>query len=330
MSHSTFRLQVKLSRKLVVSEALDREEFYAWCWSSLASEELLGIHEGTLLSADAAEQGFETDSWTVDAGEAPKERDWISNQELITAEFYFPSLEMAKKAAEKLQSVEGLEIGRIEEQKPEDWDAQWKASFLSSPGGVEVSPIWRVLPPWVSDPQLRPDEVILRINPGAGFGTGTHETTQLCLGAIAEYALAHSIRNHRVLDFGSGSGILAVGAALLGARVDGVEIDALAIDNAIENATLNHVDKQISYAQELTSDHAPYRMIIANILKPVLLEFAEALVSRLDSSGVVILSGLIEKDVEEVSSRYGALMGFAPEQRAMGEWRCLVWKRKSN
>lgn len=328
MSSSTFRLQVKILRKLVVSsETLDRDEFYAWCWGSLASEELLGIHEGTLLSADAAEQGFETDSWTVDAGEAPRERDWISNQDLIIAEFYFPTLESARKAAEKLQSVEGLEVGRIEEQKPEDWDAQWKASFLSSPAGVEVSPLWRVLPPWVSDPQPRSGEIILRINPGAGFGTGTHETTQLCLGAIAEYALAHSIRNQRVLDFGSGSGILAVGAALLGAQVDGVEIDSLAIDNAIENATLNQVEKQISYSQALALDQAPYRMIIANILKPVLLEFAEALVSRLDSTGVVILSGLIEKDVEEVSRCYGALMGFAPQKHALGEWRCLVWKK---
>lgn len=344
MNHSTFRLQVKLPRSVVVvsylepkvEQTLERDEFYGWCWGFLEAEGVLGIHEGTLLSSEAAEQGFETDGWTVDAGEAPRERDWISSQDLITAEFYFPSLDSAKSASEKLRLVQGLEIGRIEEQKSEDWDAQWKASFLSSPTGVQVSPNWRILPPWVSKDELqqqeggdciRSDEVLLRINPGAGFGTGTHETTQLCLEAIGQYSRQYSIRDEKVLDFGSGSGILAIGAALLGAQVEGVEIDPLAIDNAIENAALNGVESQISFSQSLGHSEIRYRMVIANILRPVLLQFAEQLVSRMDSKGILILSGLIEKDVEEVARTFGGLLGFNPEHRSLGEWQALIWKK---
>src|SRR5664279_3870288 len=111
---------------------------------------------------------------------------------------------------------------------------------------MNVSPHWRVLPPWV-EPDVRGhvDGVpIIRINPGAGFGLGTHETTQLCLLALGHF-LRSGFRPATVLDFGSGSGILAIGAALSGAKVEAVEINERAIENARENATLNHVEQLI-------------------------------------------------------------------------------------
>jgi ribosomal protein L11 methyltransferase len=324
-------MKVKVPRQVTLSERdcrtpLSRDEFYTWAWSALADEGIIGVHEGTLLSADAAEQGFETDAWTLDAAEAPRERDWISNQSLATAEIYFATLEGAKKGAEKLQKIAGLEVGEIEEQQPEDWDAQWKAAFLNSPNGVEVPPFWRILPPWVAEPADSAGKRILRINPGAGFGTGTHETTQLCLEAIGDSSI---VAGERVLDFGSGSGILAIGAALVGAQVDAVEIDPLAIDNAVENARLNQVESRLHYSLTLDAAHGPYRVVIANILRPVLLEFAEQLVSRLNrqcAGWAVILSGLIETDTAEVSKKYSTLLGFEPEKRSLGEWRSLVWR----
>jgi ribosomal protein L11 methyltransferase len=324
-------MKVKVPRQVALSERgrraqLSRDDFYAWAWSALEDEGIVGVHEGTLLSADAAEQGFETASWTLDAAEAPRERDWVSSQSLATAEFYFSTLEGAKKATDKLKALAGLEVGEIEEQKPEDWDAQWKASFLSSPNGVEVPPCWRILPPWVDSAAVSCSERILKINPGAGFGTGTHETTQLCLAAIAGSSLASG---EKVLDFGSGSGILAIGAALVGAKVDAVEIDPLAIDNAVENASLNHVEAGIRFSRTLEDAHGPYKVVIANILRPVLLEFAEQLISRLDrqkKGWAVILSGLIETDTAEVSRKYSGLLGSEPEKRSLGEWRSLVWR----
>jgi ribosomal protein L11 methyltransferase len=133
----------------------------------------------------------------------------------------------------------------------------------------------------------------------------------------------------KVLDFGSGSGILAIGAALLGAEVEAVEIDPLAIDNATENARLNDVESRLHYSRMMATEVRPYRMVIANILRPVLLEFSEKLVARMaPSDSTLILSGLIETDVKEVKNRFSALLdGLEPQVREMNEWRALIWKK---
>jgi ribosomal protein L11 methyltransferase len=309
-----------------------REDFYEWLWQEFGGARgLQGVHEGTLLSEEAAEQGLETESWTLDAAEAPRERDWMASQERSDAELYFGTEKQARGALKRLEEIPGLECGAIREQKAEDWDAQWKASFLGNAQGVRVPPFWRILPPWVTaqEAQLEKGEVVLRINPGAGFGTGTHETTQLCLRAIGERALKSggTLGGTRVLDFGSGSGILSIGAALAGGQVIGVEIDELAIENARENATLNGVQVQFArYLDAADTAQGAYPIVIANILKPVLLEFAPELVRRLAPGGTVILSGLIQKDVAEVSARYSQLLGGrAPQRFELNEWRALVW-----
>jgi ribosomal protein L11 methyltransferase len=312
---------------------MEREDFYTWLWQEFGGDKgLQGVHEGTLLSEEAAEQGLETESWTLDAAEAPRERDWMANQEWSDVDLYFESDALAHAARERLERLAGLEVGGVHEQEDEDWDAQWKASFLSNPFGVKVAPFWRILPPWVTPEEAQVDErneLILRINPGAGFGTGTHETTQLCLRAIGERAVRAGgrLKGERVLDFGSGSGILSIGAALAGGDVIGVEIDPLAIDNAVENAAINGV--KVEFARTLEAAQGPYPVVIANILKPVLLEFAPELVRRLDSraSGTVILSGLIETDVADVSAKYSALLGGrVPRKHELNEWRALVWE----
>ena len=292
-----------------------RDDFFAWIWREFSPAGLIGVHEGSLLSEEASQQGLEPESWTVDSGEAPRERDWVGVLARAKAQLYFKTREGAKSTAEKLALIPELEVGGVEEQKAQDWDAEWKASFT----GVKVKPFWDIIPPWTR---------VLRLNPGAGFGTGTHETTQLCLEAIGEMG---SLEGKKVLDFGSGSGILAVAAALLGAQVDAVEIDPLAIDNATENAGLNQMQARIRFARELRPAATGYDLIIANILRPVLLEFAERLVSRLRPDGALILSGLIESDVAQVTERYQTLLRarqgslqYAAMQLA--EWRALVWK----
>ena len=195
---STFRFRVEVPRRVRVgTHELEREDFYAWLWQVFEEDGIVGVHEGTLLTPEAAEMGLETESWTVDAGEAPRERDWMASQEFAHADLYFGSRKGAEHAVSRLPQLTSLQpaaIGAVEEQVAEDWDAQWKASFLGSADGVEIQPLWRVLPPWVTAEDLRAggrkalraDEVVLKINPGAGFGTGTHETTQLCLQLIAE------------------------------------------------------------------------------------------------------------------------------------------------
>lgn len=323
MTSSTFKFPLAISLQGVA-----REKFYEWVWDQFQSQGLLGVHEGTLLCEEAAEQGLETESWTVDSGEAPRERDWVGKQAAVTTEFYFASEAEAAHALEVLGKMTGIEAGSIEEQKPQDWDAEWKASFLKDAGGVRVPPFWRIIPPWVdrSTLSLEPGTQVIRINPGAGFGTGTHETTQLCLEALGSVS---GLQGARALDFGSGSGILAVGLALLGASVDAVEIDPLAIDNALENAELNQVKDQIHYSQYLSDQNTDYPVITANILRPVLLEFAETLVRRLRPGGFLILSGLIESDLPSVIEAYSQLLGKPPRQTLQkAEWRALVWEKR--
>jgi ribosomal protein L11 methyltransferase len=329
---SFFVVQVSIPRQVRVGQrTYAREDFYAWLWQEFGGHGgLQGVHEGTLLSEQAAEAGLETESWTLDAAEAPRERDWMAGQALAEAELYFESEKQALAAMRRLAELPGLGKPVLREQKPQDWDAQWKASFLGNTQGVRVPPFWRILPPWVSaeEAKLQAGEQVLRINPGAGFGTGTHETTQLCLQAIGERArTGGGLAGTRILDFGSGSGILSIGAALAGGEVDGVEIDPLAIDNAVENARLNEMSERIRFARDLEAAQGPYAVVIANILRPVLLEFAPELVRRLaPDHGTLILSGLIEKDVAEVSGRYSSLLqGRTPSRRELGDWRALVW-----
>lgn len=339
MSASSFTFKIEVPRQIRWTRAageglrpFSREDFYAFLWEEFPGE-LVGIHEGTLLTEEAFEAGLETESWTVDSAEAPRERDWIDSQEIESAILYFIDQVTAGRAREMIRAASGLECGKIEEQEDEDWDAAWKASFQ----GVSVPPYWEILPPWRESPTDAKSKII-RINPGAGFGTGTHETTQLCLQAIA-FALRGAPVGTPVLDFGSGSGILSIAAARLGADVDGIEIDPLAVDNANDNLALNQsVDTKdgvltgkVRFALTLDALPGPsrkYPIVIANILRPVLIEFSELLVGHLvRPGGKIVLSGLIATDLPDVITRYSALLGgIRPQIFERGEWRALVFE----
>ena len=326
-----FKLRLIIPRSVSFGEEqVERDVFYDWVWSEFGDHGLLGIDEGTLLSEQAAEKGLVTESWTVDSGEAPRERDWVGAQDLITAELYFSAEEQAVAAASVLKELADLQVLGVEEQRVQDWDAEWKASFLNAGEGVKIPPFWRVVPPWVDENSLKDhpvSEKLLRINPGAGFGTGTHETTQLCLQAIGQVSLESSLQGKRVLDFGSGSGILSISLALLGAQVDGVEIDPLAIENARENAQINKVVDHIQWTEDLNALSGRYALLVANILRPVLLEFAPLLVERLENlQNPVILSGLIESDLDSVIQVYAQLLKREPKSiLSQGEWRAIVF-----
>jgi ribosomal protein L11 methyltransferase len=189
--------------------------------------------------------------------------------------------------------------------------------------GIVIAPHWRIVPRLGAD---EGDEVRLVIDPGPGFGDGTHETTQLCLQAIA--ALARRSGPWRMLDFGSGSGILAIGAAKLRAVVDAVEIDAAAGAHGERNARANCVDDRIRHARTLEGIRGPFDLVVANILRAVLLEFADALVACLAPGATLVLSGLVSTDVPQVSVRYASVLGEEqPEVYERGDWRALVWRR---
>lgn len=325
---STFRITVRVQRA-------QHDAFFEWASHEFDElGEYLGAHEGTLLADDAHRLGFETEAWVLDSGLAPENRDWASELQELSVEFYFSSLRAAAMAYEKIrQKDSSLEVNRPEEVPSQDWDAEWKASFQ----GVEVEPDWLILPDWKKadsasissfpSPSFRR---VIFLTPGAGFGTGTHETTQLCLQAISKAAAKRgSLNGVKALDFGSGSGILSVASASLGAHVDGVEIDPLAIDNAHHNLSLNTVLGQVRFHTGLNEVSGQADLILANILKPVLLAFREQLLEKLKENCLgFILSGLMDPDAEEVRKAYAGhpkLLAKRFEVLAQGEWRALVW-----
>ncbi|MBL7713830.1 MAG: 50S ribosomal protein L11 methyltransferase [Bdellovibrionales bacterium] len=324
----SFRFVIELPKKVSVSgRVLSRDDFFEFLWAKYGSVGLVGIHEGTVLAEQAAPQGKETESWTLDSAEAPRERDWIGDQNQLRVEIYCESEVAAQKIHGELLAENVFPVLAIEKVEDQDWDAEWKASFQ----GSEVEPFWRILPPWVDEaasPGRAADgKVLIRLNPGAGFGTGTHETTQLCLEVFGRWSKLQTqgkLKGLRVLDFGSGSGILSFGAALLGAQVLSIEIDPLAIENGVENAVRNGISDQIVFADLLPpqpdrSDR--FDLIFANILKPVLLRFRDELLSRLKPGGILILSGLVENDVAEVSKAYASAGPLQVFQK--NEWRAI-------
>ncbi len=312
---ATFRLRARIP-------GARREELFERIWAELGSFGLQGIHEGTLLSEDAARMGLESTAWVVDSDVAPHQRDWLARQALLESELYFPDERSAEQArAHLLQQGILSEVAPPERVPDQDWDAEWKKSYV----GIEIPPHWEIVPPWEREKSPRAGVTRILLNPGAGFGTGTHETTQLCLEALGREG---DLRGCEVLDFGSGSGILSIAAALRGAKVWGVEIDPLANENARENAALNGLDEaRVAFSLRRPERATPYAGVLANILRPVLLEHSDALLSACGTQGFLILSGLIESDVAPIRAAFEPRRGVA-QVFAKGEWRSVVWSSR--
>ncbi|MBS1958830.1 MAG: 50S ribosomal protein L11 methyltransferase [Bdellovibrionales bacterium] len=312
--------------------------------------EFYGVTEGVLLAEEAHERGYETESWVLDAGEAPHERDWVGQEHNLTMTAYFKTEESAEKARAWLKREYALEHEPVlETQEEQDWNATWRAAFQ----GIDVSDRLRILPPWHDDWAKYHDHGsakgepgsstsmafahgIVAINPGAGFGTGTHETTQMCLqildqcGSANVAAPAGALAGKTVLDFGSGSGILGITAALLGARVYCVEVDRLANENAMENAKLNGVQDRIHILERIPDElkSGKVDVLLANILRPILLQFAREIKACLKPQAELILSGLIESDLDQVIRAYqDGPENFKINRYEKNEWRAL-WLRK--
>jgi ribosomal protein L11 methyltransferase len=292
-------------------------------------ESFLGVTEGILLAEEAHARGYETESWVLDEGLAPHERDWLSQESNLSMLAYFKDERSAQSASSWLLKEYRMSSSpRVKAEEEQDWNATWKASFT----GIEVSERLKVLPPWSEDWMRAKSggytRGIIAINPGAGFGTGTHETTQLCLKVLSGLG---DLTGKVVLDFGSGSGILGIAAALQGARVFCVEVDPLANDNARENAALNGVSDRVSFSESIPEELklGKVDVLLANILRPILIRFSPEICRCLNSKAELVLSGLIESDLPEVIETYQS--GSAPfsiVRDQKNEWRSL-WLRRS-
>jgi ribosomal protein L11 methyltransferase len=208
-------------------------------------------------------------------------------------------------------SVRDMSVREIEER---DWLGEWKQSWQP----VEIGRLI-IAPPW-SDVNDRHDRLIVRIEPGMAFGTGTHETTRLCLDAIQKHFAGGSF-----LDVGTGTGILAIAAAKLfpGARVEACDTDEAAIAIARENAVLNGVAEQINFRVGSVDDStASADLVCANLTADVINQMLPTFVSL--SCGKLLLSGILETQIELVQSGLHACGIDDFEVVQDGEWVALI------
>ena len=208
-------------------------------------------------------------------------------------------------------SVRDMNVREIEER---DWLGEWKQSWQP----VEIGR-FIIAPPW-SDISDRHDRLIVRIEPGMAFGTGTHETTRLCLDAIQKHFSGGSF-----LDVGTGTGILAIAAAKLfpESRIEAFDTDEAAVAIARENAAANGVAEQINFRAGSVDDSTPSAdLVCANLTADVIDQILPTLVSL--SCGKLILSGILETQIELVQSCLHACGIDDFEIAQDGEWVALI------
>ncbi|WP_437937699.1 50S ribosomal protein L11 methyltransferase [Sorangium sp. So ce341] len=184
---------------------------------------------------------------------------------------------------------------------------------------LEIPPRFRVVTgPW----EAEADERTIVLGPSHAFGDGRHESTRMCLQALAAFAPRGGFR---LLDVGSGTGILSIAAAKLGGEAIGVDIDAAALAIAAESARRSAVEARVRFATAWPD--GSFEFVVANILRDVLIELAPLIAARLAPLGTLILSGLVSTDVPEIVARYAPLLaGQRPEIFERGAWRTLVWR----
>ncbi len=189
-------------------------------------------------------------------------------------------------------AADGLHAQSLDTVPDEDWVRLTQSQFAP----VEITPTFWIVPSWHEAPAAA--RKVIRLDPGLAFGTGTHPTTRMCLRWIARHAQPWA----RVLDYGCGSGILAIGAALHGARsIDAVDIDSAAVESTRSNARANGV--AIEAAQPHAA-HGAYDLVLANILAKPLVLLAPLLTGHLAPGGALVLAGMLERQAEELRHAY--------------------------
>lgn len=192
-------------------------------------------------------------------------------------------------------------VERIEDQ---DWERSWMDNFQPMRFGQRL---W-IVPSWHAAPE--PDAVNLLLDPGLAFGTGTHPTTALCL----EWLDGQNLDNCSVLDFGCGSGILAIAALLLGApQAAGTDIDPQALEASRDNASRNGIDPA-RFPVYLPADlpQQPADVVVANILAGPLVSLAPQITALVKSGGRLALSGILAEQAEEVRAAYASAFDLDP------------------
>lgn len=224
-------------------------------------------------------------------------------------------VQLATKALENNPHVDQHIV--LEQVAEQDWQANFQQQFSA----MQFGPLW-IYPSWENNPA--PEGISLQLDPGLAFGTGHHATTSLCLSWLGN----HDLENRTVIDFGCGSGILALAANRLNAKhVYAIDIDPQALIATKDNINRNHLSLDdftighVDCIQSISSD-----IIIANILAAPLQELRDSFHQHLEPQGTLVISGILESQVDMINEHYSYLFE-TQEVYLKDQWACIHFKR---
>ena len=257
------------------------------------------------LSVSVEDADAQTDAEQALFGEPgmpPPKEGWLRSRVLALYE----TRELAQDALQLLQVQDffaDCEVLGLQNVPEQDWVRLTQSQFTP----VDITPEFWIVPSWHEPPEQA--RVVIRLDPGLAFGTGTHPTTRMCLRWIAGQVNptdASKPALMRVLDYGCGSGILAIGAAKFGATdVDAVDIDNAAVESTVLNAQTNHVRLRAGQPEMASG---VYQTVLANILATPLKVLAPLLWSRVAPGGSLVLAGILARQTDELKEAYACLL----------------------
>ncbi|MBW2558372.1 MAG: 50S ribosomal protein L11 methyltransferase [Deltaproteobacteria bacterium] len=206
-----------------------------------------------------------------------------------------------------------------------DWGEQWKKYFkpLRVSNNIIIKPTWERYSPAGRD-------IVIDIDPGMAFGTGQHASTTMCIMAIEDILLKSSGREeYNILDVGTGTGILAICAAKLGARaVTGIDIDPKAVEIAGKNIVINGVEDRVEIInRDIALCRGSFDLIAANLISGALIKLHSHLISLTKPGGYIIASGITEQDAKDVEKIFCNGETVLHETRSENEWICYTFKK---
>lgn len=228
-----------------------------------------------------------------------------------------------------VELIDHLKI-QIRYMENKDWMEEWKKGFQP----LKIGKRLLIKPSWIPL-NSSPDDLVIEIDPGQAFGTGTHATTQLVMEAMEDLCDHMPTRTKSLLDVGTGTGILAIGAAKLGfSPILCLDNDPLAVNAAKENVQKNQVAKVVQVSdQDISLIDRHFDVILANLDRSTLLTLADSIIQCLAPNGILILSGILTNQQAEVQACFSD-KGMQPirelrEHTASPEWVCMVMQKAS-
>lgn len=238
------------------------------------------------------------------------------------------TVESIKEAISNLTQY-GIDLGfntvEINEVNEEDWSTAWKKYYHP----VKISEKVTIVPTWEEYEPEQPNEIIVELDPGMAFGTGTHPTTVMCIQALEKVIQ----KGEHVIDVGTGSGVLSIVAAKLGAsKVDAYDLDEVAVNSAKMNVELNKTDHIVEVKQNnlLENISGKADVIVANILAEIILLFINDAAKKLKKDGLFITSGIIKSKQDDIVSNLEKA-GFTIEEiLQIEDWVAIISKNNND